>query len=101
MGDYSFYESPSPRQHLGTHLTIEIDGVNPDLLKDVAFVRNSLIEAAVKTGAHILNDKFHDFGPNYGVTGVVSLAESHISVHTWPEYQYAAIDILCECLSQD
>lgn len=83
----------SIRQILGTHLIIELDGVDPILLKDVDFVREALIEAAAKTGATILNDKFHDFGPNYGVTGVVSLSESHISVHTWPEYKYAAVDI--------
>lgn len=83
----------SIRRTVGTHLLIELDGVHPDLLKDVEFVRDACIKAAIKTGARVLNDKFHDFGPNYGVTGVVSLAESHISVHTWPEYKYAAIDI--------
>lgn len=83
----------SIRRILGTHLIIELDGVDPVLLKDVDFVRHALIKAAFNTGATVLNEKFHDFGPNYGVTGVVSLSESHISVHTWPEYKYAAIDI--------
>jgi S-adenosylmethionine decarboxylase len=81
------------RRQLGTHLIIELDGVDPELLKNESFVRDSLLQAAVVTGARVLNHKFHDFGPNYGVTGVISLAESHISVHTWPEYKYAAIDI--------
>ena len=45
------------------------------------------------TGATILHGHFHHFGPNSGVSGVLVLAESHVSIHTWPERDYAALDI--------
>ncbi len=53
----------------------------------------ALREAAVTAGATILHSHFHHFSPNGGVSGVVVLAESHISIHTWPERGFAAIDI--------
>ena len=56
-------------------------------------VEKHLIEAAVIARATVLNSKIHAFGEGYGVTGVVMLAESHISIHTWPESDYAALDI--------
>jgi len=52
-----------------------------------------LVKAAQAAGATVLNAQFHDFGQGMGNTGVVMLAESHMSVHTWPENNYAAIDI--------
>jgi len=63
-----------------------------DLLDDLAFVRESLLEAAESTGATIVGQTFHKFSPQ-GVTGVVAIAESHICIHTWPEHAYAAADI--------
>ena len=51
-----------------------------------------MIAAAIECGAEILGDSFHHFSPQ-GVSGVVVIAESHLSIHTWPEYGYAAIDI--------
>jgi S-adenosylmethionine decarboxylase len=52
-----------------------------------------LREGALAAGARILHSHFHSFGEAMGVTGVVLLAESHISIHTWPEYGFAAADI--------
>ncbi len=52
-----------------------------------------LRQAATRAGATILHSHFHHFTPNGGVSGVVVLAESHISIHTWPERRFAAIDI--------
>ena len=63
-----------------------------DLLDDLPFIQESLIEAAISTGATIVGQTFHKFAPQ-GVTGVVAIAESHVCIHTWPEYGYAAVDI--------
>jgi S-adenosylmethionine decarboxylase len=52
-----------------------------------------LIDAARAAGARVLSAHFHHFGAAAGVTGVVVLSESHISIHSWPEHRYAALDI--------
>jgi len=84
--------SPAP---LGTHLILDLWGLDPDL--DADRVRKVMREAALQAGATILHDNFHDFdgrdGQPGGFTGVLVLAESHMSIHTWPEADYAAIDI--------
>ena len=77
---------------LGTHLLVELRQANPAKLDDIEFVRQALINAAREAGATILGDTFHRFTPQ-GVTGIVAIAESHISIHTWPEYGYAAVDV--------
>ena len=77
---------------LGIHLLLELKECDPDLLDDLDYVRDSLIRAAGETGATIVGHTFHKFHP-LGVTGIVAIAESHISVHTWPEFAYAAADI--------
>ena len=77
---------------LGTHLILELKECNSDLLNDYSFVRNALIDAANSVGATIIGESFHRFQP-IGVTGVVAIAESHLCIHTWPEYGYAAVDI--------
>lgn len=77
---------------LGTHLILELNDCDADALDDLGLVERTLVEAAERSGASIVGQVFHKFAP-VGVTGVVSIAESHISVHTWPEYGYAAADI--------
>ena len=77
---------------LGRHLLIELQDCNKEALNDLSFVKDSMIAAAIECGAEILGDSFHHFSPQ-GVSGVVVIAESHLSIHTWPEYGYAAIDI--------
>jgi len=62
-------------------------------LCDLGFLRDSLLYAAREAGATIIGDSFHPFPPYGGVSGVVIIAESHLSIHTWPEYGYAAVDI--------
>ncbi len=79
-------------RRLGTHLLIELGGVEPALLDDPAWIRETMVLAAKKGRATILNTSFHEFSPQ-GVSGVIVLAESHISVHTWPEEGYAAVDV--------
>ena len=77
---------------LGTHVLLELKECNPELLDDLDHIRDSLIRAAHDLGAHVVGESFHQFSPQ-GVTGILSIAESHISIHTWPEYRYAAADI--------
>lgn len=77
----------------GTHLLADLSGVAPALLADCGRIEALLREAAAAAGATILHSHFHAFGAGQGVTGVVLLAESHISIHTWPEQRFAAADI--------
>lgn len=77
---------------LGRHLLVELHGCQPELLKRVDLVRDILVGAARACGATIVDVAFHEFNP-FGVSGVVVIAESHLSIHTWPEYRYAAVDV--------
>ena len=77
---------------LGIHLILELQECRPELLDDLDYVKQTLLEAAESTGATIIGNTFHKFSPQ-GVTGVVAIAESHLCIHTWPEYGYAAADI--------
>lgn len=75
----------------GKHWIVEFYGA--EALGDLRVIRKTLKQAAVVSGATLLKIQLHHFGPGQGVTGVALLAESHISVHTWPEKAYAALDI--------
>lgn len=77
---------------LGTHLLAELRDCDRDRLDNLSFIRESMLAAARAVGATILSDTFHQFSPQ-GVTGIIAIAESHLSIHTWPEYGYAAVDI--------
>ncbi len=77
--------------YAGTHLLIDIWGA--ERLDDLQHVEATLTEAVRATGATLLNIDLHHFTPNNGVSGVAVLAESHMSIHTWPELGYAALDI--------
>lgn len=78
---------------LGNHLIIECHGCDSELLKDCSKLENLLKKSALQTNATVLHSYFHKFDQGEGVTGIIALAESHISVHTWPEHGYMAIDI--------
>jgi len=77
---------------LGRHLLIELQDCNKEVLNDLGFIRDAVVGAAIDCGAMVLGESFHHFSPQ-GVSGVVVIAESHLSIHTWPEYGYAAVDI--------
>lgn len=77
----------------GLHLLADLRGIEAAKLTDAAWLEKLMREAASAAGAHILFCHLHSFGPQQGVTGVLLLAESHISIHTWPEYGFAAADI--------
>lgn len=77
---------------LGKQILVEFYDCESDKINDVSYIENSLIEATKASNATIISHNFHKFSP-YGVSGVVVIAESHVAIHTWPEYKYAAVDI--------
>jgi len=77
---------------LGRHLLLELHDCNRETLNDTDMIRDTMLKAAIDCGAVILGNQFHHFNPQ-GVSGVVVIAESHISIHTWPEFGYAAVDV--------
>lgn len=82
------------RPYDGRHLMADLHGCTG--LTDIALIERALRAAAAAAGATVLDVRLHAFGEGQGVTGVALLAESHISIHSWPEHGYAAIDIfLC------
>lgn len=83
----------TPHLPLGIHLLADLSGIAPERLRDCAALERLLRAAATTAGAQVLHSHFHSFGAGQGVTGVVLLAESHISIHTWPECSFAAVDI--------
>lgn len=85
---------------LGRHWLIELQECPADLLKDVPQVEALMRKAAAVAKAHIVSGHFHQFSP-YGVSGVLVIQESHLTIHTWPEHGYAAVDIFtCSPLLQ-
>ncbi len=86
-----FKQDSNGQSYAGDHTLIELWGA--EHLTDPDYIAASLRQAALAAGATILHNHFHHFGKDQGVSGVVILAESHISIHTWPERGYAAIDI--------
>ena len=86
------------KNYAGTHVILDLfDATN---LSDINFIKETLINCCQTIGATILDVQTHYFEPQGGVSGVVLLAESHMSIHTWPEHSYAAIDIFV-CSSID
>lgn len=77
---------------IGTHVLLELKGCAPEILNDLSFLRAAMLKATEEVGGTVIDHIFHQFNP-YGVTGVVAIAESHLCIHTWPEYGYAAVDV--------
>lgn len=75
----------------GTHLLLDLWGAK--YLDNIEHVENAMLECVNACGATLLHIHLHHFSPNGGISGVAILAESHISVHTWPERDYAAFDV--------
>ncbi|MFL0723428.1 MAG: adenosylmethionine decarboxylase [Prochlorococcus sp.] len=112
----SHQEPPSSINHsaadmVGKHCILELYDCDQAKLNDEAFIRTTITTAAKRAGATLLNLITHRFEPQ-GVTGLALLAESHISIHTWPENGYAAVDVFtcgdqtmpeqaCELLRQE
>ncbi len=77
---------------LGEHYLIELYKCDRELLDNLGVVSDTMLEAARLAGATVIDERFHKFSPQ-GVSGVVVIAESHLSIHTWPELGYAALDL--------
>jgi S-adenosylmethionine decarboxylase len=77
---------------LGRHLLLELHDCSPEILSSLDVVKSAMVEAARRAEATIVDVVFHEFNP-FGISGVVVIAESHLSIHTWPEHRYAAVDI--------
>ena len=82
----------STRRSLGRHIIAELYHCDVDKINDVSYVEKSMLIAAEKSGATVINSTFHHFSP-FGVSGVIVIQESHFSIHCWPEFAYASIDI--------
>ena len=80
------------RENIGRHCILELYDCDKVKLNDEAFVRTVITSSAKVAGATLINLIIHSFKP-HGVTGLALLAESHISIHTWPEIGFAAIDV--------
>lgn len=78
-------------RYAGTHLIIDL--VRAERLDDLDHIETTLRRCVEVAGATLLHIHLHRFTPNGGVSGVAVLAESHISIHSWPEYGYAALDV--------
>ena len=81
----------SDYRYAGTHLLLDFWGAKN--LDDLKCVERALVAAAEACGATLLDIMLHHFSPYGGVSGVAVIKESHISIHTWPEFSYAAIDV--------
>ncbi|MEW6013978.1 MAG: adenosylmethionine decarboxylase [Candidatus Zixiibacteriota bacterium] len=76
---------------LGRHLLAELSDCNAAILNHQEELQRIMLEAARHSGATVVDSVFHHYNPQ-GLSGIVVIAESHISIHTWPEYGYAAVD---------
>lgn len=79
-------------QALGRQILVEFYDCDPELLKDEKYIAKVMVGACQIGMASVVTHTFHSFSP-FGVSGVVVIAESHVAIHTWPEYAYAAVDI--------
>jgi len=89
INDY-FVEKDGQR-FAGSHLLIDLWGA--ENLTNIRTIEKALKDAAAAANATILDSNFHQFSENGGISGILVLAESHMSIHTWPERSFAAIDI--------
>jgi S-adenosylmethionine decarboxylase len=96
-----YFSERDGSRYAGLHLLVDLWGAQH--LDDAVGIEAALREAAGAARATVLQARFHTFSPQGGVTGVLLLAESHISIHTWPERGFAAIDLfMCaECDPRD
>ena len=77
---------------LGRQILVEFYDCDSAKLNDVQYIEEAMLSATKKANATIISHNFHKFSP-YGVSGVIVIAESHVAIHSWPEYNYAAVDI--------
>jgi S-adenosylmethionine decarboxylase len=83
---------PGSTETYGDHFLVDLHGCNAAVIADVEPTQEALLAAAERCGSTIIKYFFHQFSPT-GVSGVILIAESHFSVHTWPENNFVAVDI--------
>lgn len=76
---------------LGRHILVEYYNCDTEILKDPVRIEKEMNQAAIEAKATIVESNFHHFNP-WGVSGAVIVAESHLTIHTWPEYGFASAD---------
>ncbi|WP_059103831.1 adenosylmethionine decarboxylase [Shouchella shacheensis] len=77
---------------MGRHVISELWGCDTDKLNNMNFIEQVFVNAALKAGAEVREVAFHKFAP-HGVSGVVIISESHLTIHSFPEHGYASIDV--------
>lgn len=77
---------------LGNQKIVEFYNCNPDVLNNVQLLEQEIVKIVQEANATVIKHYFHQFSP-YGVSGVIVISESHIAIHTFPEYNYASVDI--------
>ncbi|WP_216828898.1 adenosylmethionine decarboxylase [Alkalihalobacterium elongatum] len=77
---------------MGRHVIAELWGCNVEKLNDMNFIERVFVDAALESGAEVREVAFHKFAP-HGVSGVVIISESHLTIHSFPEHGYASIDV--------
>ena len=85
-------EKAADNESLGRHILAEFYGCDFKELNNQDNIQVYMRNAAIKAKATIVNESFHKFSP-WGVSGVIVIQESHLTIHTWPEYCYAAVDL--------
>lgn len=80
------------KPHFGKHYLVDFKQCDPETIEQVAVTRAIFLEAAREAKATVVGELFHQFEP-VGVSGVLLIAESHVSVHTWPEERFVGVDI--------
>lgn len=78
--------------YLGNHILVEFYGCHREIISDHQLIESELVRAAELSNAKIIGSNAHLFEPQ-GVSAVVIIAESHLTIHTWPEHGYAAVDL--------
>ena len=79
-------------EQLGRHILVEFYNCDKDILNNHTLVEKYMVEAAEASKATVVESVFHMFNP-WGVSGAVIIQESHLTIHTWPEYGYASVDL--------
>lgn len=77
---------------MGRHIITELWECNPEKLNDIDYIERLFVDAALRSGAEVREVAFHKFAP-HGVSGVVIISESHLTIHSFPEHGYASIDV--------
>ena len=80
------------RKIKGFNILLDLHNCNEKKMNDILTIKEKILEFAESSGFKVVGEKYHLFKP-HGFTGILLLASSHVSIHTWPELNFIAIDI--------